>query len=89
MTDGGILLLPPAEYAQGVGTDDHEVVGKVGRVVGAIDAGAMGEVMIPVRGGSEAYYAYASDPAEAIPRGTRVIVLEHDPPRTVVVSRYP
>jgi hypothetical protein len=72
-----------------VGTDDHEVVGKVGRVVGAIDAGAMGEVMIPVRGGTEAYYAYASDPAEVIPRGTRVIVLEHDPPRTVVVSRYP
>ena len=49
----------------------------------------MGEVMIPVRGGSEAFYCYASDPAEVIPRGTRVIVLEHDPPRTVVVSRYP
>jgi hypothetical protein len=67
---------------------DHEVVGKVGRVVGAIDAGGMGEVMVPVRGGSEAFYAYASTPEESIPRGTRVIVLEHEPPRTVVVSRY-
>jgi hypothetical protein len=72
-----------------VGTGDHEVVGKVCRVVGAIAPGGMGEVMVPIRGGSEAYYAYASDPTEEIPRGTRVIVLEHDPPRTVVVSRYP
>jgi hypothetical protein len=71
-----------------VGSDD-EVVGKVCRVIGAIEAGCMGEVMIPIRGGSEAYFAYASSPDDAIPRGQRVIVLEHDPPRTVVVSRYP
>lgn len=49
----------------------------------------MGEVMVPVRGGTEAFFAYASDETEAIPNGTRVIVLEHDPPRTVVVSRFP
>jgi hypothetical protein len=67
---------------------DHEVVGKIGRLTGEIAPGRLGEVMIPIRGGSEAYYAYAADPEEAIPRGTRVVVVEHEPPRTVVVSRY-
>jgi hypothetical protein len=43
--------------------------------------------MIPIRGGSEAFYAYATDVSEVIPRGTRVVVIEHEPPRTVVVSR--
>ncbi len=66
---------------------DHEVVGKIGRLTGQIDPGRMGEVMIPIRGGSEAFYAYAVDPEESIPRGTRVVVIEHEPPRTVVVSR--
>jgi hypothetical protein len=66
---------------------DHSVVGKIGRLTGQIDPGRMGEVMIPIRGGSEAFYAYAVDPEESIPRGTRVVVVEHEPPRTVVVSR--
>jgi len=66
---------------------DHEVIGKIGRLTGQIDPGRMGEVMIPIRGGSEAFYAYAADPEESIPRGTRVVVIEHEPPRTVVVSR--
>jgi membrane protein implicated in regulation of membrane protease activity len=67
---------------------DHQVIGKVGRVIGAIAPGRMGEVMIPIRGGSEAYFAYADTPAESIPRGTRVVVIEHEPPRTVIVSRF-
>ena len=66
---------------------DHQVVAKVGRVTGAIEPGRMGEVMIPIRGGSEAFYAYATDAAEDIPTGTRVVVVEYDPPRTVHVSR--
>jgi membrane protein implicated in regulation of membrane protease activity len=67
---------------------DHELIGKVGRITGAIAAGKLGEVMVPVRGGSEAYFAYAADPAEAIEQGARVIVLDQDGPRTVVVSRF-
>jgi len=66
---------------------DHQVIGKVGRLTGEIAPGRMGEVMIPIRGGAEAYFAYAADPDESIPRGTRVVVIEHDPPRTVIVSR--
>jgi hypothetical protein len=67
---------------------DHQVIGKVGRITGAIEPGRMGEVMIGIRGGSEAYYAFAADPKETIEQGARVIVVEHEPPRTVVVSRY-
>jgi membrane protein implicated in regulation of membrane protease activity len=70
-------------------SEDHQLIGKVARVTGAIHPGEMGEVHVPVRGGTESFYAYASDPAEEIPDGTRVIVLEHEPPRTVIVSRYP
>ena len=67
---------------------DHQVIGKVGRLVGAIDPGEMGEVMLPIRGGSESYYAYAADAGESIEEGARVIVIEHEPPRTVIVSRF-
>ena len=68
---------------------DHELIGKIGRLTGAIAPGEMGEVTVPVRGGTEAFYAYSSNPGEEIPAGTRVLVLEHEPPRTVVVSPYP
>ena len=67
---------------------DHQLLAKVGRVTGAIEPGSIGEVMLPVRGGTEAFYAYCADPDETIPVGTRVVVVDHEPPRTVVVSRY-
>ncbi len=66
--------------------DDQEVVGRVGRVTGTIAPGRLGEVMVAIRGGSEAFHAYAVDPKEAIPKGTRIFVVEYFPPRTVVVS---
>jgi hypothetical protein len=65
---------------------DHRMIGKVGRVTGRIAPGRVGEVMVPVRGGSEAFHAYASDQQETIAPGTRVVVVEYFPPRTVVVS---
>jgi hypothetical protein len=66
--------------------DDQEVVGRTGLVTGSIAPGRLGEVKLAIRGGSEAFSAYAVDPKEAIPRGTRVFVVEYFPPRTVVVS---
>ena len=65
---------------------DQKVIGKVGRVTGTIGPGRLGEIMISVRGGSEAFHAYAVDTAETIDRGTRVVVVEYYPPRTVVVA---
>ena len=65
---------------------DQVMVGKVGRVTGTINPGKLGEVMVPVRGGSEAFHAYSSDPKDTIRPGQRVVVVEYFPPRTVVVS---
>jgi len=67
---------------------DHQLIGKVGRVIGAIEPGRVGEIMIAIRGGHESYYAYAADQDERIEKGARVIVLEQDAPRTVIVSRF-
>ncbi len=66
---------------------DQQVIGKVGRVTGTVAPGKLGEVMISIRGGSEAFHAYAEDPKDTIGVGTRVVVVEYFPPRTVVVSR--
>ena len=41
---------------------------------------------VAVRGGTEAFHAYASDRDTVVPVGARVLVLEHFPPRTVVVQ---
>jgi hypothetical protein len=63
------------------------MVGKVGRVTGTIGPGQIGEVMVPIRGGSEAFHAYASDAEETMTTGSRIVVVEYYPPRTVVVAR--
>jgi hypothetical protein len=65
---------------------DQQMVGKVGRLTGACTPTGLGEVMIPVRGGTEHFHAYAADREAPIPKGTRVVVVEYHPPRTVVVS---
>ncbi|WBQ07696.1 hypothetical protein [Kribbella sp. CA-293567] len=62
------------------------MVGKRGRVIGRVGPGIVGEVMLPVRGATEAFYAYpAAD--EVIEVGTPVVVVEFDPPRSVYVAR--
>ncbi len=62
------------------------MVGKIGLVTGALASGQVGEVMLPTSGGTEAFHAYASDRSEPVQVGTRVLVLEYFPPRTVVVE---
>ncbi len=62
------------------------VIGKIGRVTGTIGPGLVGEVMIAVRGGSEAFHAHALDRERRIGSGTRIVVVEYHPPRTVVVD---
>jgi len=66
---------------------DHQMIGKMGRVTGTIAPGRLGEVMVQVRGGSEAFHAYSADDDETIPTGSRIVVVEYFPPRTVVVTR--
>ncbi len=63
------------------------MVGKQGRVTGTIGPGLVGEVMVPVRGGVEAFYAYPSIPGEEFGIGDQVIVVDYQAPRTVYVAR--
>jgi hypothetical protein len=70
----------------GAALADQVMIGKVGRVTGTIAPGQLGEVMVPVRGGSEAFHAYAADGDDTIAIGKRVVVVEYYPPRTVVVT---
>ena len=62
------------------------MVGKQGRVTGRIGPGLVGEVMVEVRGGAEAFYAYPQIPDEQFPVGALVVVVEYMPPRTVYVA---
>jgi hypothetical protein len=66
---------------------DQQMVGKIGRVTGRIGPGVIGEVMVPVRGGTEAFHAYAAEDDDTIPTGTRIVVVEYHPPRTVIVTK--
>ena len=65
---------------------DQRMVGKMGRVTGLIRPGRVGEVIVPVRGGTEHFLAYAADADSEISRGTRIVVVEYLPPRSVVVT---
>ena len=62
-------------------------VGLTGRVArhGAIRAGRVGEVLIPIRGGLEAFLARDADGGEIRPY-TEVVVVDYVPPRTVLVT---
>jgi hypothetical protein len=62
------------------------MIGKMGRVTGTIAPGKLGEVMVSVRGGSEAFHAYAAEGDDTLKPGSRVVVVEYYPPRTVVVT---
>lgn len=62
---------------------DQGLVGTVGRVSVPIDPARPGEVMLPVRGGIEAYAACSDQP---IPKNAQAIVVECLSGRTVSVT---
>jgi hypothetical protein len=65
---------------------DQKVIGKMGRVTGRIASDRLGAVMIPIRGGTETFHAYAVDREIEIPTGSEIVVVEYHPPRTVIVT---
>jgi hypothetical protein len=67
---------------------DHALIGKIAEVTGQVAPGTIGEVMVSVRGGREAFYAHPAE-GETIDRGAQVLIIEYRPPRTVVVTPYP
>ena len=62
---------------------DQDLIGTVGQVTVPITATHPGEVMLPVRGGTEAFAACAD---EAIAKYARVVVVECLTGRTVSVT---
>ncbi len=62
------------------------MIGRTGRVTGRVAPGAVGEVTLQIRGGSEAFYAYASIDGVVIEKGVKVRVDDYQPPLTVFVS---
>ena len=66
--------------------DEGRVIGEQGFVTTRIPGGDRpGEVQIPLRGGSESFIAYATEP---IARGQRVLVLGRRPGRAVDVTMF-
>ena len=63
-------------------------VGCIGRITsaGAVRPGRLGEVMVSIRGGVEAFLARDVDGGSIEPYA-EIVVIEYEPPRTVLVSR--
>ena len=63
-------------------------IGCSGRVTstGAIRPGQLGEVMVAIRGGVEAFLARDADGGSNAPYD-EVVVVDYEPPRTVLVTR--
>jgi membrane-bound ClpP family serine protease len=68
------------------GDSDEELIGKIGRITLPVPADGPGEVLIDVRGGSEAYAAYSDEP---IAKHRQVVVVEERSSRSLVVTPLP
>ena len=76
----------PAE-AVGVAADaEPSLVGVTGRVTVSIPANGPGEVLLPVRGGTEVFAAWADEP---ISKHTHVMVIDCMSARSVIVTPCP
>lgn len=65
---------------------EESLLGKVGRVTVSIPEGGPGEVLLPVRGGTEAFAAWSDEP---ITRHRRIVVVEAISARSVFVTPLP
>jgi hypothetical protein len=65
---------------------DQSLIGSIGVVIVATRGKAgPGEVLLKIRGGTEAYLAWSASP---IPKGATVLVIENRGARTVDVSEW-
>ena len=62
---------------------NSSLVGQVGYITLPVREGRPGEVMLSVRGGTEAFAAWSDEP---IPKHTRVVVVEDRSGRSVTVT---
>jgi hypothetical protein len=65
---------------------DESLIGSIGvLIIATRGAAGPGEVMVKIRGGSEAFIAWSAEP---IPRGSTVLVINNRGTRTVDVSPW-
>ena len=65
---------------------DESLIGSIGvLIIATRGANGPGEVLLKIRGGSEAYLAYSPEP---IPRGSTVLVINNRGSRSVDVSAW-
>ena len=65
---------------------DESLIGSIGvLIIATRGAKGPGEVLLKIRGGSEAYLAYSPEP---IPKGSTVLVINSRGTRTVDVSAW-
>jgi hypothetical protein len=65
---------------------DESLIGSIGvLIIATRGAAGPGEVLVKIRGGSEAYIAWSPEP---IPRGSTVLVINSRGTRTVDVSPW-
>jgi hypothetical protein len=64
---------------------EADLIGMIGRISVPVPIGGSGEIIISVRGGSEAFTAYTLGD-EALPRNARAAVVEKTGARTVLVT---
>ena len=62
---------------------DQHLVGTIGYVTVPINADGPGEVLLPVRGGTEGFSAFCDEP---VAKNTRVVVVEARSARSVFVT---
>lgn len=65
------------------------MVGRTGRVTGRIAPGTTGEVHVAIRGGSEAFYAFAENGSDEFEVGAKVVIKDYQAPLKVYVAAAP
>jgi hypothetical protein len=66
---------------------DSDLVGSIGQLTVSVpEDGGPGEVVLPIRGGTEAFTAYADEP---IPKHTVVVVVDKRSTRSITVTPMP
>ncbi len=88
LMSGGIPIQAHNAKAGDVAVDANggaamSLIGTIGRVTVSIPVNGPGEVLLAVRGGSEAFAAWSDEP---IPRHSRVIVVDALSARSVLVT---
>jgi hypothetical protein len=66
--------------------DGMSLIGLVGHLTVPVPAQGPGEVVLPIRGGTETFAAWADEP---IAKYTRVVVVEQRTARSVTVTPMP